>query len=108
MEKSLENKICELYKTNKKLPSNLIDMILNPQKLTLKEKRILSIQEIIDASSDMQIDFITLKIIPFIDCYDNDYICYDFQSEGYLIFNTVDEVRFKHSKDLNYLLNYKN
>ena len=85
--------ISELYKVNKGLPKEFEDILNNSQNYCLIEKRILSIEEIRDANEDLEVDFISLQLIPLIDCYDNDYICYDFKNDIWVVFNIVDEIK---------------
>ena len=101
-------KIFNLYKVNKDLPKELVDLLNNSQNYNLKEKRILSVDEILDTNNDLQVDFVSLQLIPLIDCFDNDYICYDLENESWTMFNIVEEIKFKQTKNLVDLINYKN
>lgn len=62
--------------------------------------RLLSCEEIVDASQDMNVDFIELKLIPIIDTGDNDYIVYDIEKSSWCKFNIVDGVKFKQREAL--------
>ncbi len=65
--------------------------------------RIVSLQEILDASADMNVDFETRKIFPLIDCSENDFISFDTKEQLWCKFNIVDE--FQYSKK-NSILEY--
>jgi hypothetical protein len=56
--------------------------------------RILSLAEILDASDDMAVDFVSQGLIPVIDVGDNDYITFDFRNQTWRMFNIVDEIAF--------------
>ncbi len=62
--------------------------------------RILSPEDISDASDDLGVDFIGLKKLPLIDCKDNDFICYDFKEARYEMFNIIDEIGFMEKDGL--------
>lgn len=62
--------------------------------------RLLSCEEIIDASHDMNVDFVGLKLIPIMDTGDNDYIVYDIEKRSWCKFNIVDNTKFKQRKSL--------
>lgn len=61
----------------------------------------LSQDEIIEASSDMAVDFVSLGLIPLFDIGDNDYITYDTIDKTWCKFNIVDEIKFCKAQDLN-------
>lgn len=56
--------------------------------------QIFSPVEIIDASRELNVDFIKHALIPLIDCMDNDLICFDSRNGNYVMFNVVDEETF--------------
>lgn len=56
--------------------------------------RLLSKKEIIDASKDMNINFIEKGIIPIFDTGDNDYISFNINKSKWCKFNIVDEIDF--------------
>lgn len=66
--------------------------------------RTLSIGEIIDASKDLHIDFKKEKIIPIIDCGDNDFIVFHLDTKTYSKYNIVDKTIFKEKSQLKNLL----
>lgn len=66
--------------------------------------RTLSISEIIDAETDLHIDFAKRGLIPVIDCGENDFIVFNFESESWSKFNIVDESAFKKRDSLSDLL----
>ena len=68
--------------------------------------RSLSLKEILEASADMQVDFVSLRLLPLFDAGDNDYIVYDLNEKGWCMFNIADEIKFsKKSSLLDYLHN---
>ena len=56
--------------------------------------RIYSPRDILDAPEELNVDFIKIRKIPFIDCMDNNHICYDVSGKKYQMFNVVDEIVF--------------
>lgn len=66
--------------------------------------RTLSLTEIINADRDLHVDFTGRKIIPVIDCGDNDFIIYHIQTNSWSKFNIVDELSFKEKSSLSELL----
>lgn len=56
--------------------------------------KLLSKQEVIDASEDMQVDFTAKEVIPLFDIGDNDYIAYHYGKKQWCKFNIVDEIEF--------------
>lgn len=66
--------------------------------------RTLSISEIIDADSDLHVDFTKRGMIPIIDCGENDFIIFSFESDIWFKFNIVDESIFKKRHSLSELL----
>lgn len=57
--------------------------------------RILSLAEILNAQADLHVDFRALKLVPIIDCGDNDFIVYHISDNSWSKFNIVDEIIFK-------------
>lgn len=75
--------------------NNLFSHVGEP--LFLEDKyfaKILSLQEILDAGEDMNVDFVGQKIIPLIDTGDNDYICYRINTRDWCRYNIVDELAY--------------
>lgn len=66
--------------------------------------RILSYEEVLDADLDLGIDFPSLKIVPIIDTYDNDFIAFDLMNKLWIKINIVDEVIFDRQPSLQELL----
>ncbi len=78
------------------LPELVQKMISNCEKpVFLGEYRVLSFAEIFDAEDDLGIAFADKGIIPLVDCGDNDFIVYNFQTAKWSLFNIVDECAFK-------------
>ncbi len=64
------------------------------------EFRVLSYAEILNANKQLGVDFISLHLIPILDCYNNDFICYNFKIKKWCMFNVIDECVFNERKDL--------
>jgi hypothetical protein len=62
--------------------------------------RLLAKTEIIEASKELQVDFIGLQLIPIFDTGDNDFIVFDIESNIWCKFNIVDSIKFKRKKAL--------
>ena len=56
--------------------------------------RLLSLEEILDADADMNVDFESLKIIPLIDLGENDYISFDIKGDTWCKFNIAEEFEY--------------
>lgn len=66
--------------------------------------KLLSIDEILDASVDMNVDFKQFRIIPIIDTGDNNYIAYCVDTETWCRFNIVNEIVFDKKNSFTDLL----
>ena len=66
--------------------------------------RILSYQEILDAESDLHVNFKDKGIIPIADCGENDFVVYHFIDNSWSKFNINDEVIFKRRATIEELL----
>lgn len=66
--------------------------------------RFLSFNEVIHAEADLHVPFRKLKMIPLVDCGDNDFIAYSFGEDLWLRFNVVEEVAFGKKKNLSEIL----
>lgn len=69
--------------------------------------RLLSPQDIMDADSDWDVDFVGSGKMPLIDCKDNNFICYDVERRVYVMMNIVDGMVFDEAKSLQELFNRK-
>lgn len=65
-----------------------------------EDKKVLSYKEILKASEELHVDFNKYRLIPLIDCYDNDFISYNFEKKEYCIFNVNDYCIFKNKPRL--------
>lgn len=54
---------------------------------------------ILEASEDMDSDFISHRLLPIFDLFDNDYICYDITNDQWCMFNIVDDLTFNRQKN---------
>ena len=107
MKNNVLSEINEIYNLNIDLPVEFINVIKNPNKYNDSNKRVLSLSEILDANNDMQVDFISLKLIPIIDCFDNDIICYDLNYKNWTMFNIAENIKFNSKKSLDELISFK-
>ena len=91
---------------NHKLPDEVAKIISSPSSISFSndQYRILSYDEILNASNELKIDFNKYNIIPIIDCSDNDFIVYNFKTNSWSKFNISDETLFKQNKSLNELI----
>ena len=64
--------------------------------------RLYNPKEIKGASDELHIDFINLRIMPIFDCKDNNFICFDFNSKKYRMYNIVTEMDFDEAEELSY------
>lgn len=62
--------------------------------------RLLSLQEILDAESDMNVPFKKIGVLPLIDCGDNDFLSYDFKNYNWCKFNIVEEFKYSTKKSI--------
>ena len=56
-----------------------------------KNWRTLSVEEILDASADLHVDFEGQKILPVIDTGENDFIVYHANNDAWSKFNIIEE-----------------
>lgn len=66
--------------------------------------RMLSYGEILKADIEFETNFKELGIIPFIECFDNDFVVYDVKSGKYGMYNIIDKVIFSDNKTLEEVL----
>jgi len=80
---------------------------LNQDAIFYEDKEImrsLSNSEILNASEDLQVDFLGKSLLPVFDIGDNDFIIFDLSEDCWYLFNIVDEVKFKKAKSLSVYL----
>ena len=65
------------------------------------------ITEIINATADLEVDFVAHALLPIFDIGDNDFVVFDFSENCWCLFNIVDEIKFRKTKDLINVLNIK-
>ncbi len=75
------------------------------QPLFLEDCRVLAYSEIINASEDLKVDFVTNKMIPLVDCGENDFIVYHFDTKKWSMYNIIDNCAFMERESLEGLLN---
>lgn len=101
-DKEKVKKIEDLY--NMKLNGEILYLVSNlgEEKFFDEEEfiKLLSFQEIMDASDDMNVDFISISVLPVFDVGDNDYISFSFNDNCWCKFNIVDELVFSKKKNI--------
>jgi hypothetical protein len=45
----------------------------------------------------MEIDFVSKRMIPLVDIYDNSYVVYLIEDKQYALYNAIDDMEFKRS-----------
>lgn len=87
---------------NDKLPDFIRYILSNNNEMISFDDgiRLLSMDEILDAKEDLQIDFLSQGMIPLFDCFDNDFIVYMFNEKKYAKYNIVEEIAFKRRDNL--------
>ena len=64
----------------------------------------LSFDEILEAEEDLDVEFRKEKMIPLIDCMDNDFIVYKTDTRTWMIYNIEDEIDSEEADSLEELL----
>lgn len=62
--------------------------------------RLLSLQEVLEAETDMNVELVYNGILPLFDLGDNDYLSFDFTKGMWCKFNIVDELGFSYKSSL--------
>jgi hypothetical protein len=62
-----------------------------------EERRALSYVEISKPNEIMEIDFVSKRMIPLVDIYDNSYVVYLIEDKQYALYNAIDDMEFKRS-----------
>lgn len=87
------------------LPLAVRAIISNAEKpVFLEHYRVLAYVEMLDANEDLDTDFVGEKIIPLMDCGDNDFIVYHFDTKKWSMYNIVDNCTFMQKESLEELL----
>lgn len=103
VDSDLVTKITEAY--NAKIPElveKLISISGNGEFVACY--RFLSFSEILYAEDDWGISLKKKKIIPIVDCSDNDFIAYNAAEKVWQMYNIVDEIGFSKTQNLADLL----
>jgi hypothetical protein len=110
IDKKFASKVESLYSA--KLPDEIKRLLsIGRESMSYEDiplLRSLSQSEVLDASADMQVDFIGKRLIPLYDVGDNDYIVFDISNQRWCRFNIVDEVAFSYSDRLSNLIYHNN
>ena len=103
-----ESKIRQIEKIYGSLPDEVQRIIsLSSRTIFFSNKegyRTLSISEIIDAEKDMQINFVKEKMIPIIDCSDNDFIVFHTDTKTWSKYSLDDNSIYKETNKFEDLL----
>lgn len=92
-------------KINDELTKKILSLNLNDYFFESEDfLRLLSIEDILNASKNLKVDFVSQKIIPFFDVGDNDFIVYHIESRVWSYMNIVDETCFSETDALDNLL----
>ena len=65
---------------------------------------IFSFEEVMNDSENLGADFLDYKLIPLVDCYDNDFITYNFSDKSFTMFNIIDNCVFNSGRTFKELL----
>jgi len=91
------NQVEGLY--NKKIPDDVKKIISISSETVFYDDRPLlrglSNSEIINAKDDLDVDFVSMLLLPIFDLGDNDFVTFDFSDNSWFLFNIVEEVKFK-------------
>ena len=60
----------------------------------------LSNVETLNATENLEVDFVGKSILPLFDIGDNDFIVFDFSEDCWYLFNIVDEIKFKKATSI--------
>ena len=69
-----------------------------------EERRLLSSNEIENASEQLHVDFQKLGLLPIIDAYENDFISFNYKKKNWCYFNVNDNSIFTENKTKEALL----
>lgn len=103
IDSELVTKIAKAY--NAKLPELVGKLVtISGAGEFVARYRFLSYSEIYYAEDDLGISLRKKKIVPIVDCGDNDFIVYNAADAVWQMYNIVDEIGFSKTKDLADLL----
>lgn len=103
IDKQKTSKVEKIYGSElPEIVSKIISVTTTP--IFFDEYRVLSFDEICEADDELNVNFLDKKIIPLIDCGNNDFIVFHCKSKEWSKFNIIDECVFKKRKSLNELL----
>lgn len=103
IDKKKKSKVEKIYGSElPEIVGKIISVATKP--IFFDEYRVLSFDEICEADDELSVNFSEKKIIPLIDCGDNDFIVFHCKSDEWSKFNIIDECIFKKRKSLNELL----
>ena len=95
----INNKVVDLIKNayGQELPVELQQMVSFSQESIFfdDEYRTLSIEEILEAQTDLHVDFEGQSIVPVADCGENDFIVYHINDKIWSKYNIIDGISYK-------------
>lgn len=102
IDEEFTNKVEQVYSCEL---SDFVKRLLSiPETIDYEEKEIslfkMSNDFILEANEELQCDFISKHLIPIFDCYENDYLCYDFLNNIYVVYNVFEELTFDRNDDI--------
>lgn len=87
-------KIETVYKV--KLPVIIKKLVSVSEKTEfIEDWRLMANSEIVSANEELHVDFVGKGMLPLIDCGDNNFIVYHFNTDEWSKFNIIDECIFK-------------
>lgn len=103
MKKDLIKRIEEKFKIKVDGQLNKILMFCEDMPVLFdNEKRLLSIDEILDYETELKIES---KVIPLIDCYDNDFLVYNIEKKCFEMFNISTEESWQTLQNIDSYIN---
>ncbi len=87
---SLKSKYCD------NLPEAILEIFSNAENTVFlkNSRRVLSYDEVMNASEELHVGFKEMGLIPIVDCGENNFIVYQFKEHSYAMFNITDETLF--------------
>lgn len=62
--------------------------------------RLMSVDEVANASGDLGVDFVSAGLVPVLDVGDNCFVCFDLAMNGWLKYNIVDATGYCRKRSL--------
>ncbi len=93
-DKKKTDKVESIYTVD--LPEIILKIVSNAKEPIFldDDSRVLSYDEIVDAEKDLHVAFKEKRMIPLVDCGENDFIVYHFEDRIWSKFDIIDETVF--------------